>query len=83
MTAEQVVRAAIIKQMEMYSYEEFAFHLLDSVCYRSFCRIGFSDKGFQKSALCKNIGRPSTASLLHTGKIKRLEKGNKQGSTAQ
>jgi len=55
MTAAQVVRAAIIKQMEMYSYEELVFHLLDSVCYRSFCRIGFADKGFQKSALCKNI----------------------------
>jgi transposase, IS5 family len=55
MTAEQVVRAAMIKQMEGYSYEELAFHLLDSVCYRGFCRIGFADKGFQKSALCRNI----------------------------
>lgn len=55
MTAEQVVRAAIIKQMEGYSYEELAFHLLDSVCYRGFCQIGFADKGFQKSALCRNI----------------------------
>jgi IS5 family transposase len=55
MSAEQVVRAAIIKQMEGFSYEELAFHLLDSVCYRHFCRIGFADKGFQKSALCKNI----------------------------
>jgi IS5 family transposase len=55
MTAEQVLRSAIIKQMEGYSYEELAFHLLDSVCYRGFCRIGFVDKGFQKSALCGNI----------------------------
>jgi len=55
MSAEQVLRAAIIKQMEGYSYEELAFHLLDSVCYRSFCRIGIADKGFQKSALCNNI----------------------------
>lgn len=47
MTAEQVIRAAIIKQMEEFSYEDLAFHLLDSVCYRSFCQIGFADKGFQ------------------------------------
>ena len=55
MTAEQVIRTAIIKQMEGYSYEELAFHLLDSICYRSFCRIGITDKGYQKSALCSNI----------------------------
>ncbi len=46
MSAEQVVRAAIIKQMEGYSYEGSTFHLLDSVCYRHFCRIGIADKGF-------------------------------------
>ncbi len=55
MSAEQVIRAAIIKQTEGYSYEELAFHLLDSICYRSFCRIGIADKGFKKSALCNNI----------------------------
>lgn len=55
MTAEQVVRAAIIKQMEGFTYEELAFHLVDSICYRKFCRIGISEKGFKKSALCKNI----------------------------
>lgn len=55
MTAEQVVRAAIIKQMEDYSYEELGFHLVDSNCYRKFCRIGIVDKGFKKSALCSNI----------------------------
>ena len=27
MTVEQIVRAAIIKQMEGFSYEELAFHL--------------------------------------------------------
>lgn len=57
MSAEQVVRAALVKQMEGYSYEKLAFHLLDSVCYRGFCRIGFAQKGFKKSALCKNIKR--------------------------
>jgi len=55
MSAEQVVRAAIIKQTEEFSYEDLAFHILDSRCYRSFCRIGITHKGFQKSALCNNI----------------------------
>jgi IS5 family transposase len=55
MSAEQVVRAAIIKQMNEFSYEELAFHLVDSSCYRWFCRIGIVDKGFKSSALCSNI----------------------------
>ncbi|MCL7487467.1 MAG: ISNCY family transposase, partial [Desulfobulbaceae bacterium] len=38
MSAEQVICAAIIKQMEGYSYEELAFHLEDSKAYRTFCK---------------------------------------------
>lgn len=82
MSAEQVLRAAIIKQMEEYSYEELAFHLLDSVSYRSFCRIGFADKGFQKSALCNNIKAISPETLeginrllVAYGQDKKVEKG--------
>jgi IS5 family transposase len=82
MTAEQVIRAAIIKQMEEYSYEELAFHLVDSVSYRSFCRIGFADKGFQKSALCANIKAisPETLEAINRllvayGQDKKIEKG--------
>jgi IS5 family transposase len=55
MSAEQVIRAAIVKQMEGYSYEDLAFHLIDSACYRRFVRIGIADKSFKKSALCCNI----------------------------
>ena len=55
MTAEQVVRATFLKQMEEYSYDDLAFHIVDSICYRQFCRIGIADKGFKKSALCANI----------------------------
>jgi IS5 family transposase len=82
MSAEQVLRAAIIKQMESYSYEDLAFHLLDSVCYRGFCRIGIADKGFQKSALCKNIKAISSQTweainriLVAYGQDKEIEKG--------
>jgi len=82
MSAEQVLRAAIIKQMEGYSYEELAFHLLDSVCYRGFCRIGIADKGFQKSALCNNIKAISSETWEAVNRIlvayaqdKKIEKG--------
>jgi len=62
MSAEQVLRAAIVKQTEGFSYEELAFHIQDSRCYRTFCRIGVTEKGIGKSALAsavKNI-HPST-----------------------
>jgi len=52
MSAEQVLRATILKQTEGFTYEELAFHLMDSRTYRNFCRIGFAHKGFKKSALC-------------------------------
>ncbi len=55
MSADKVVRATIIKKKEDYSYEELAFHIVDSNCFRKFCRIGIGDKGFSKSALCNNI----------------------------
>ena len=54
MTAEQVVRAAIIKQMEGCSYEELAFRICDSITYRKFCKVGIG-KTFSKSTLHKNI----------------------------
>jgi IS5 family transposase len=55
MTAEQVLRAMIVKQLNNYSYEELAFHLSDSSTYRSLCRMGIGDKPFDVSTLKKNI----------------------------
>jgi IS5 family transposase len=82
MSAEQVVRCAIVKQMEDYSYDELAFHVIDSSCYRRFCRIGIAHKGFKKSALCHNIKALSPATweainriLMAYAKEKKIEKG--------
>lgn len=69
MTAEQVIRTAIIKQMNEFSYEELAFHLIDSSCYRWFCRIGITDKGFKSSALCANIKRLSSETWERINRI--------------
>ncbi len=67
MTAEQVVKAAILKQMTGYSYRQLAFHLIDSTSIRRFCRVGISDKPFKKSAICKNIKclSPETWEEIH------------------
>ena len=55
MSAEQVLRAAILKALFGFTYKELAFHLIDSRTLRRFCLIGFADKGFKKSVLNKNI----------------------------
>ena len=54
MTAEQVIRAAIVNQIGSYTYRELAFHLSDSRVYSNFCKIGIG-KAFKKSALQKGI----------------------------
>jgi len=84
MTAEQVVRAAIIKQMNEFSYEELAFHMVDSASYRHFCRIGIGEKGFKASTLCENIKFLSAKTweainraIISYAKEKGIEKGRK------
>jgi IS5 family transposase len=54
LTAEQVLRAAILKQMFGVSYDELAFHLEDSLQLRAFCRLSPSSSP-KKSALQQNI----------------------------
>jgi len=39
LSAEQVLRALIVKQLNGFSYRELAFHLADSMSYRTFCRL--------------------------------------------
>jgi IS5 family transposase len=56
MSAEQVVRAAIVKQMLGLSYEELAFQLGDSFQLRGFCRLSSADDTPAKSTLQGNIG---------------------------
>lgn len=55
MSAEQVLRALIIKQINGFSYRELAFHLEDSRTYRRFCRLGVMESAPSKSALAGNI----------------------------
>ena len=82
MSAEQVLRAAIVKQMFGFSYELLPFHLADSNSLQRFCRIGIAGRSFKKSALAKNIKRISSKAweqinriLTVRGKQENIEKG--------
>jgi IS5 family transposase len=84
MSAEQVLRAAIVKTLYNFTYKDLAFHLVDSQSLSWFCRIGIADKGFKKSALNKNIKAVSASTwqminndLLGYAKAKKVEKGRK------
>lgn len=57
MTAEQVLRCVLAKQMNSWSYRELAFHLADSLSYRRFCRFGVADAIPKKATLRRNIKR--------------------------
>ena len=63
MTAEQVLRAMLVKQMNGFSYRQLAFHLADSRSYRTFCRFGVGDPAPKKSALQANIKALSAETL--------------------
>jgi transposase, IS5 family len=84
MSADQVLRCAIVKILFNFTYEELAFHIVDSHALRWFCRIGIADEGFQKSALNGNIKRISDATwelinrdILGYAKDKGIEKGRR------
>lgn len=83
MTAEQIVRAAIIQKIGTYSYRELAFHLADSRAYSLFCKIGMR-KPFKKSALQQGIKAISKEAWEQMNKVvvgyakeKSIEKGRK------
>lgn len=68
MSAEQVLRVLILKQMKGFSYDELSFHLSDSRTYRSFCRIGLWEKAPSRSTLQENLKRVRAGSLEHVNR---------------
>ena len=82
MSADQVLRCVVVKILFGFTYEELAFHIVDSHSLRWFCRIGFADEGFKKSALNGNIKAISADSweminrdILGYAKEENIEKG--------
>lgn len=55
LSADTVLRALLVKQMNGYSYEQLAFHLADSSSYQTFCRIGIGQRAPSKSTLQRDI----------------------------
>jgi IS5 family transposase len=66
MTAEQVLRCAILKQYRQLTYEELAFHLEDSDAFRVFSRLEMGQYP-GKSILQENIKslREETWEIIH------------------
>lgn len=67
LTAEQVIKSLIIKQMNSYSYRMLEFHLQDSRSYRAFCGFGFCDKIPTHSTLQRDLSsiRPQTLEKIN------------------
>ena len=53
LSAEQLLRALVLKQMNGFSYDELAFHLADSRAYRWFCRLGIDGATPKRTVLQK------------------------------
>ena len=63
MSGDQALRVLVIKQMNGFSYEELAFHLADSVSYRSFCRFGAFARVPSRATLAENLKKVQPATL--------------------
>ncbi len=82
MTAEQVLRAGLVKQMFSLSYDELSFRLEDSIQVRAFARLSSGESTPKKSTLHSNISaiRPETweavnhVLVLHA-RVTRVEDG--------
>ena len=82
MSADQVLRSAVVKTLYSFTYEELAFHIVDSQSLRWFCRIGIAEEGFKKSTLNRNIKSISDQTweavhrcLLEYASEQKIEKG--------
>ena len=69
LSADVILRAAMIKQMRDFSYEELAFHLADSLTYRRFCGFTHPLDVPRKSALAKGIKRISEATWQKVNQV--------------
>ena len=69
LSADQVLRAAIIKQMTGYSYSDLCFHLADSETYRRFCGFASAEKVGACSQHQANHSRDVARDQPHTSEL--------------
>lgn len=84
MTAEQALRAMVVKQRFGCSYDELAFRLADSSSIRAFCRVPLSASPPTKSTLQRNIKRVKDTTweeinrlVIGYAQAKKIETGRK------
>lgn len=67
LTVENILRCLLLKQQLQVSYDQLAFHLSDSMSYRSFARLepGLTPKRSSLQASIRRI-RPETLEKVHT-----------------
>lgn len=69
MSAEQVLMALLIKQMNDFSYEVLAYHLADSRTYRAVCGFGIGDKIPSDKTLQRDIKKIGAGTLEAINRI--------------
>lgn len=84
MTAEQVFKVILIKQMNGFSYRTLEFHLADSRAYRWFCGFGIGDTIPSESTLNRDVKKVRAETLEAINRIilcdaadQGIEKGRK------
>jgi transposase, IS5 family len=84
MTAEQVFKVLLVKQMNGFSYDTLRFHLADSWTYRWFCDFGIGDAIPSEYTLQRDLKkvRPETLEkvnrvILGDAEEEGIEKGRK------
>jgi len=84
MSADQVLKVLVIKQMNGFSYRVLAYHLEDSRTYRAFCGFGIADDIPSASTLQRDVKmiRPETLEAINRVMIgiasdKKIENGRK------
>ena len=63
LTGEQALRILLLRQLTGWTYAELAFHLADSMTYRTFCRLSALTPPPSKSALAATLDRVRPATL--------------------
>jgi len=63
LNGDQTLRVLVIRQLTGWTYAELAFHLVDSLTYRAFCRVSPFERPPSASALQATVQRVRPATL--------------------
>jgi len=76
LTARQVLRVVVLKQMKGHSYEQLAFHLSDSQSYRAFCELELCGKAMKRATLQDNVAKisPRTWERINVAVVQRAKR---------